>query len=147
MQKTADELRALIAIVETAAPVVAWQEAYAPGKWRRVQMLGHLVDSASNNHQRFVRALQVDTLEFPGYEQEGCVRVQEYDSFGAEALLDLWKAYNRLIAHVMERIPEAKRSTPCRIGDNEECTLEFLVVDYNRHMRHHLKQILPENAL
>ena len=42
----------------------------APGKWSPKQVIGHLIDSASNNHRRFVRANFVDDLIFPGYDQE-----------------------------------------------------------------------------
>jgi hypothetical protein len=44
------------------------------GGWSRKQVMGHLIDSASNNHQRFVRASLQDSLEFPGYDQNGCAR-------------------------------------------------------------------------
>ena len=45
-------------------------KAPAPGKWSPKQVLGHLIDSASNNHQRFVRAQFTDDLVFAGYQQE-----------------------------------------------------------------------------
>jgi hypothetical protein len=28
----------------------------APDKWSKKEILGHLIDSAANNHQRFIRA-------------------------------------------------------------------------------------------
>ncbi len=142
MQQTADELRGLVAAVLGAASRIEWSAPYGPGKWRRIEVLGHLVDSAVNNHQRFVRALIQERLDFPEYRQEECVAVQEPASMDAAELLQAWGGMNRLIAHVMERIPEAKRATPCRIGNGPETTLEFLVKDYNRHLKHHLAQIL-----
>lgn len=147
MTLAANDLRALIQVVQRFASDIAWQEPYSTGKWRRVQMLGHLVDSAANNHQRFVRALLQPKLEFPAYDTEGCVAVQFYESFPATALLDLWTNYNTLLAHVIERIPEESRSVLCQIGADAPVTLEFLVVDYIPHLAHHLKQILPENSL
>ena len=48
-------------------------------KWSAKQIIGHLVDSAANNHQRFVRAQFSDDLVFPGYDQEEWVRVQRYE--------------------------------------------------------------------
>ena len=53
---------------ETSRPAIA-------GGWSRKQILGHLIDSASNNHQRFVRAMLQDEVRLPTYDQEGCVRV------------------------------------------------------------------------
>ncbi len=147
MNQTATDLRNLIDLVQRLAKDIAWQEPYATGKWRRVQVLGHLVDSASNNHQRFVRAMLQPSLEFPAYDAGGWVAVQSYESFPAAALLELWTTYNTLLAHVIERIPVQSLQVECRIGDNEPVSLEFLAIDYVRHLVHHLKQILPENAL
>ena len=147
MNQTAIDLRNLIDLVQRLAKDIAWQEPYAPGKWRRVQVLGHLVDSASNNHQRFVRAMQQPSLEFPAYDAGASVAVQSYESFPAATLLELWTTYNTLLAHVIERIPVQSLQVECRIGDNEPVTLEFLAIDYVRHLVHHLKQILPENVL
>ncbi len=147
MNQPANELRSLIELVQKMARDIAWQEPYAQGKWRRVQMLGHLVDSASNNHQRFVRALLQPSLEFPSYDSDGFVEVQCYESFPAATLLELWANYNNLLAHVIERIPASSRTVICQIGADAPVTLEFLAADYVRHLTHHLKQILPENAL
>ena len=112
-----------------------------PGGWSRKEVLGHLIDSASNNHQRFVRAALEDSLEFPGYEQNGFVRVQASGEADWSALVSLWAAYNRYLAHVIARLPESKSNTPCRIGSGEPVTLEFLANDYLRHLLHHLEQI------
>jgi hypothetical protein len=32
------------------------EERPAPERWTKKEVVGHLIDSASNNHQRFVRA-------------------------------------------------------------------------------------------
>lgn len=119
---------------ELTKPVLA-------GGWSRKQVIGHLIDSASNNHQRFVRAALQDTLEFPGYEQDGCVRVQQPQQADWELLVSLWGAYNRYLAHVIAYLPESKLGTPCRIGSGEAVTLDFLAKDYLRHLLHHLRQI------
>jgi DinB family protein len=112
-----------------------------PGRWSKREVLGHLVDSASNNHQRFVRALLQDELIWPGYDQEGSVRVQRYGQYPWKALIEFWAGYNRLLAHIIGSIPDAKRSTICRIGDNPPMTLEELAIDYIRHLEHHLQQL------
>ena len=119
---------------ETEKPVL-------PGGWSRKQVLGHLIDSASNNHQRFVRAGLQDSLDFPRYDQEGCVRLQAPEKAEWSLLVSLWASYNRYLAHVIDRIPAAKLETPCRIGSGEPVTLGFLATDYLTHLLHHLRQI------
>jgi len=104
-------------------------------------LLGHLIDSASNNHQRFVRAMLHPSLDFPGYEQDGNLRVQAVQDAEWPVLVSLWAAYNRYLAHVVAHIPPSKLETPCRIGTGEPVTLGFLATDYLRHLRHHLHQI------
>src|ERR1051326_1019289 len=79
----------------------------APGKWSPKEIIGHLVDSASNNHGRFVRAQLSDGLFFPGYDQEAWVRVQQYSRANWIELIALWRGLNHHIATVVEHIPSA----------------------------------------
>jgi hypothetical protein len=116
------------------------------GGWSRKQILGHLIDSASNNHQRFVRALLQDELRFPKYDQEGCVRVERYQDLPWLELTNLWAAYNLFLAHILSGVPAAKRSTPCFVGDGPVMTLEELAADYVVHMEHHLQQLSATNG-
>ena len=112
-----------------------------PGGWSRRQVMGHLIDSASNNHQRFVRAALSPSLDFPSYDQEGCVRLQAPQEADWDLLVSLWAAYNRYLAHVLANLPASKLETPCRIGPHDPVTLEFLARDYLAHMARHLGQI------
>ena len=120
---------------------VASKEPALPGGWSRKQVLGHLIDSASNNHQRFVRATLAGSLDFPGYDQDGCVRVAAVQQIPWGTLVALWASYNRYLAHVIGALPSDKLDAKCRIGSNEPVTLRFLAEDYLKHLVHHLTQI------
>lgn len=127
--------------------------ASASGKWSSKQIIGHLIDSAANNHQRFVRGALEDELVFPGYAQEAWVAVQQYQDVAWSDLLALWAAYNRQIAAVMTAIPAEDRLR-VRAQHNLEriamrapasatdATLDYLMTDYVDHLEMHLGQIL-----
>src|SRR5436305_7352967 len=102
----------------------------APGRWSKKEILGHLIDSASNNHQRFVRAQLDGALTFPGYEQEGWARCQGYAAADWSLLVELWAAYNRHLAEMIARIPADRLSAPCRIGGDGPVTRAWLAEDY-----------------
>lgn len=113
----------------------------SPDKWSKKEMLGHLIDSASNNHQKFLRAQFAERLIFPNYGQREWVETQDYASESWRLLVELWSAYNLHLAHVIDRIPPEKLTVPCKIGDDDPVTLEGMIASYVRHMEHHLKQI------
>ena len=117
-------------------------EPQGPGRWAKKEVVGHLIDSASNNHQRFVRGQLEAGQAFPKYEQEGWVRVQQYRAAPWSELIELWRLYNGHLVRVAEAMPgEARRST-CRVGGGEEVTLAALFADYVDHLEHHLRQML-----
>ena len=113
----------------------------APGKWSVKEIIGHLIDSAANNHHRFIRARQEEIFVFPNYEQAFWVNAQHYNKSDWPFLLELWKNYNMHLATVIDTIPQDQQQTECRIGNYEPVTLEFLCEDYVDHIKHHLKQI------
>lgn len=124
----------------------------AAGKWSPKEIVGHLIDSAANNHQRFVRAQFQDDLVFPGYEQEDWVAAQHYQRASWLHLVDLWKMYNLHLLHLISHIPEQKLGRLHHshslnkiawklVGETEPTTLEYLIRDYIGHLKHHLGQI------
>ena len=131
---SAEEILRRVGAEESKAPVLA-------GGWSHRQVIGHLIDSASNNHQRFVRASLADSLEFPGYDQNGWAGSQVAEEADWSLLVALWVNYNRYLAHVIAHLPPAKLEVPIRIGQSEPVTLKFLAEDYLHHMVHHLGQI------
>ena len=112
------------------------------GKWSKKEILGHLIDSAANNHQRFVRAAAQGSLDFPGYEQEEMVGVQNPNVASWELLVELWSAYNRYLAYVVGQLPASCAQTQCVIAGRPPVTLLWLASDYVEHLKHHLNQIV-----
>jgi len=112
-----------------------------PGKWSRKEILGHLIDSAANNHHRFVRAQYVKDFSFPPYEQTEWVRIQHYYSLPWKDLLTFWKSYNCHLVHIIQNMPIEFLQVPYKLGSGELVTIGYIVVDYLGHMQHHLRQI------
>lgn len=145
MRNAALDLISTVESVEESLSQISEAEASrkpAPDKWSKKEVIGHLIDSASNNHQRFIRAQEGDVLIFPKYTQDFWVSAQHYAKSDWYMLLNFWSLYNRHLAHVIENINPDARSRLCKIGSNEPATLEFLVTDYVAHLKHHLKGLL-----
>ena len=140
----ADEL---LSVVEAAAEALrriddpAASLKSTSGTWSKKEILGHMVDSAVNNHHRFVRAQEVEELTFPHYEQEHWVNSQGYGKRPWPELVDLWRLYNRHLAHVISRIPEEQLAVMCVIGADEPVSLGYLIEDYVVHLKDHLQQL------
>jgi hypothetical protein len=111
-----------------------------PKKWSKKEILGHLIDSASNNHQRFVR-LQIDNaIALPKYKQDEWVIVEHWEQKDWKDIIALWHLYNQHILHIFQYVDETKLSNTITLGE-ENYSLQFLIDDYVDHMEHHLKQI------
>ena len=124
----------------------------ANGGWSPREIIGHLVDSASNNHQRFVRARFQNDLVFPGYDQDLWVQAGAYQDAPWADLVALWRTFNLQIARVMDATPEDLRlrerleHNVDRIGfetipQGRPATLDHLMRDYVAHLEHHLRQL------
>jgi hypothetical protein len=125
----------------------------APGKWSPREIIGHLVDSASNNHQRFVRMRDRDDLVVEGYEQDAWVTTQRYQEAPWVEIVLLWMTYNRHLARLMAATPAADRDRVRHthnlhlrayrpVAADRAVTLGYFMNDYVDHLEHHLAQVL-----
>lgn len=149
MKPLADELRSQVDAASGRLRAITDAEATVSrgaGKWTTKDILGHLIDSAANNHQRVVRAQLEEAYSGPGYAQEAWVAAQQYRDRSWTELVELWAALNRHLAYAIESVPPFRLQTRCTIGSNEPVTLEWLMQDYLRHLRHHLAQILDSRT-
>jgi DinB superfamily len=149
--------------IESASPrllQISEQQSAQPrpeAEWSSKQIIGHLIDSAANNHARFVLGQMKDDLVFPGYDQDGWVKTNHYQEASWPDLVELWRAYNLHLHHLMVYADQAKLETPCTLHTLQEITfktvpqsapvtLKYLMKDYVDHLKHHLDQILPRDA-
>jgi len=151
LRDAVDRATPMLTAMSDDAARAPWKE----GAWTRKQLLGHLVDSASNNHGRFVRAQFSTDLVFPGYEQERWVEMQRYADAPWSSLIALWREFNLHIARVMDATPPdvATRQRPRHnldviawqsVAADKPATLEYFMRDYIGHLEHHLGQLLPD---
>ena len=128
----------------------------AEDHWSSKQIIGHLIDSAANNHARFVLGQLKDDLIFPGYDQNGWVETNHYQDASWSHLVDLWRAYNLHLHHLMSHADSARLNTPCTlhtlqeiafkaVPESQPVTLEYLMKDYVDHLKHHLGQIFNQD--
>jgi hypothetical protein len=144
--KTASEL--ICEIISTAKPRLmevppdsACQKA-GLDSWSKQEILGHLIDSALNNHQRFVRGAMDAAENFPPYDQNRWVEIQGYNERDWGNLIEFWVQCNDHLCQVLDRLPEKALNNHCIIGKDNPVTLGFVIEDYLRHLKLHLGQIL-----
>jgi hypothetical protein len=113
----------------------------SPTAWSPKEELGHLLDSAANNHQRIVRAQSEDKLAFPSYEQNRWVAINRYQCRDWKELIEVWQALNRQLLAAAESVPDSAWSHTLTVAASQPMTLEFVFDDYVTHMRHHLQHI------
>lgn len=108
-------------------------------KWSIKEIFGHLVDSAANNYQRFMRLQEADLMDFPGYDYNW-IKIVPYQSYPFQDLMQLWTQFNRLLCHIIDNMDESRLKHQW-FHEGDPLTLEFLVKDYNDHMEIHLEQL------
>jgi hypothetical protein len=102
----------------------------APDKWSPKEELGHLLDSAVNNHQRIVRVQMEDNLALPGYQQEHWVKLHAYQERQWSELINLWTSLNQHLLAAAHSVPENAWSHTCTVGRSEPMALQFVFEDY-----------------
>ena len=150
MRETAEELGKILVKAGSMLTLIAEEDASvkpAPDKWSKKEILGHLIDSASNNHQKFVRTMAEKHVDFVGYQQNHWIDSQKYNGRFWQDLLVFWTLYNLHLAHIIENVAPEALANEIMIDGAGPFTLEFIMKDYVEHLKHHLKQILPEADL
>jgi len=144
MKETADQLNNIIDnFFVNGPPKVDWEYKASPGKWSKREIIGHLIDSAQVNLQRFVRCTYQENFKLV-YAQVEWVQAQHYQEADIPELLDLWRLLNRQIARVLAKYPADRLHAQCDTGKETETlhAVEWLAEDYLVHLNHHLNQIL-----
>lgn len=148
--KTQEELSRLIeecVKVFKTIDAATWREKSSPSIWSKKQILGHLIDSALTNLRRFVMTQYIEEEKIV-YHQDEWVVFQQYQEADINDLIALWRQLNQQICRVIDHIPDEKRDRVCDTGktDTNLQSLDFLIVDYVVHLKHHLKQIIGDFA-
>jgi len=136
-----DVHRALLTVPESMADV-PWRQ----GGWTRKQIVGHLLDSAANNRQRFVRASSGGAYFGPNYGQEEWVAAHGYAEQTWETLLAWWETEHEILIAVVDRVAEEQLETQCILDEAAPVTLRFLIEDYVEHQRWHVRQLLAGSS-
>ena len=159
MEQWLEDFRQTIDAATPRLQQISESESEAPraeDHWSSKQIIGHLIDSAANNHARFVLGQLKDDLVFPGYNQDQWVQANHYQQAPWSQLVELWRTYNLHLHHLMVHADRAKLQTPCTQHTLQEIafktqpqskpvTLEYLMKDYVDHLKHHLDQILSRD--
>ena len=119
----------------------AFSKKESENKWSKKEILGHLIDSATNNHQRFIRAQFENTPTIP-YNQDMWNKHSFYNSIDTKQIINFWKFYNIQILELFNKIPKDLLLKECNTGGESNFTIAFLFNDYIEHLEHHLKQIV-----
>lgn len=107
-------------------------------KWSLTEIVGHLIDSAANNHQRLVRLQYTNRLNFPAYDCEQWLSVQKYNIMAWELVVSHWYSYNCILINIIEGI-EDDRLDNIWVNGEEEIPLREIIHQYYRHLELHME--------
>lgn len=110
-------------------------------KWSKKQILGHLVDSAANNHQRFVRA-QFEHVPYIVYDQNNWNTYSYYQEMNTQHIIQFWEMYNKHLLEILNKMPPINLLKTCKTNEPHEVTIQWLIDDYVMHTEMHLKQVV-----
>lgn len=151
IQSTLSELQTLLTAVPGAFARFSDTEATAPrpgGKWSKLQLLGHLCDSAINNLSRFIKVqYEPQPLKLNSYNQNEWMAAQQYANAPREEVLSLWVSLNQSVLRVISNLSPEQLSLAFRPDDGGAVSLEWLIEDYLAHLKHHLGQIFTDQEL
>jgi hypothetical protein len=116
------------------------RETIREGGWTRKEVLGHLLDSAANNHVRIAFAATTGSYQGPSYMQQEWVDLNGYREMEWQSLIADWRTLNERITRMVERIPSERMGANCQVGSDAPVTLGFLIDDYLDHLEHHIRQ-------
>jgi hypothetical protein len=137
-----DDIHAALHAVPRDYADVPWRT----GGWTRKQIVGHLMDSAANNRQRFVRAVIEGRYAGPQYAQDEWVAAHGYVRQPWDRLLHWWEVQHEVLAAVVDEIEDSRLGAICVVGEDAPVTLRFLIEDYIHHQKWHLAQIVTPLA-
>lgn len=107
------------------------------------QILGHLIDSAANNHQRMIRLQYNDKLEFPDYQQENdlWIALQDYQNEEWNTIIQLWKYYNLHMIQVIKSVDQSKLDNSWQSFEDITVSLREMIEEYLGHIDLHFNEI------
>ena len=143
MKTTTDELQGIVSDFAEKIAAIPDAEFYAkplPDKWSRIEVVGHLIDSAQNNLRRFITAQYETQPPFIVYQQDFWVSSNDYQKMKKDEIIMLWRLINMRICAVLNSMPSGNYEKECNTGSLH--TLSWLAADYVKHLKHHLNQII-----
>jgi hypothetical protein len=148
MQKIIDELTHIVEDYHgkmNAIPSSVFYDKPNSLKWSKLEILGHLIDSAQNNLRRFICAQYEAAPPWIVYHQDAWVAANDYQSAAREDMVQLWRLINERVIAVLKTMDEKHYTQVVNTGKD---TVQYhsvlaLADDYVQHMKHHLNQIMP----
>lgn len=143
MEQVIHELRELITAsvhLLKEIPESDFSKKPAAHKWSKKEIIGHLIDSAQNNLRRFIVTQYESQPPHIIYQQDFWVSANQYHKMRTADVIELWRLINTQIISVLSSMPPEKQELQCETSELK--TLKWLAVDYIRHTRHHLSQVI-----